>query len=679
MIEPKLNYKAEIDGLRAIAVFSVILYHAQIVLFDRIWFTGGFLGVDIFFVISGYLITRIILVELETTGSFSFLNFYERRARRILPMLFIIIYVSLPFAWQNLLPADFVDYTESILASLFFASNFYFYFNTTEYGAGSALLKPFLHTWSLSVEEQFYLVFPILAISIFRVAQNRFFIFLIGGAFVSIVFSEMMETKDSIMNFYLPLSRFWELGTGSILAYRELKFKATYKTSWAKLLPMLGISIITVSIFAFDGETAHPGFYTLIPVFGVCLIIGFSSSNDILGKILGSRPFVWFGLISYSAYIWHFPIFAYSRINANEPQNVEKLGLIAFTFILSTISYKLIEQPFRNTKIIGRKLLYVIFFVSALVVVIFGLLAKEHDGFPDRFPKGWNNFELDGDILKKGFFHHFDLNKKSLATPSSDDINIYIFGNSHSIDFLSALYHQKDIYEGYHFLKLFRSEQLSCFDERDVRFSKYRQALYNSEAYRKSDIFIIASRFVDVSCDNGLKNNPTDADGLAYLIPRLQKDGKKIIILGNTLVLDRIDGVWLEEKIYADAVSENVDFSDNGTFLKYKFDAEKVAFSLQSKFNLETNKRLRQFSFKNGLTYLERSDLFCYNSSQRCLVFNDAGHRIRYDYGHLTLAGKSIFGKLLKNAEFNKILADALHKDALSVSKFIPYRGSLYE
>ena len=147
----KLRYRAEIDGLRAIAVVSVIFYHAKIVFFGREWFEGGFIGVDIFFVISGYLITRIILEELQATNNFNFLNFYERRARRIMPMLFVVIFSSVPFAWQKLLPLDFVEYAESIITSLLFGSNFFFYLITTEYGADSSLLKPFLHTWSLSV------------------------------------------------------------------------------------------------------------------------------------------------------------------------------------------------------------------------------------------------------------------------------------------------------------------------------------------------------------------------------------------------------------------------------------------------------------------------------------------------------------------------------------------------
>ena len=157
----KLTYRPEIDGLRAIAVGAVILYHAQINIFNQQAFTGGFIGVDIFFVISGYLITSIILKELITTGSFSFKHFYERRVRRILPALLLVMLVSLPFAWMYFIPSSFIDFSKSIIYSLGFSSNFYFHYSGQEYGAIDGLLKPFLHTWSLSVEEQFYIVFPV--------------------------------------------------------------------------------------------------------------------------------------------------------------------------------------------------------------------------------------------------------------------------------------------------------------------------------------------------------------------------------------------------------------------------------------------------------------------------------------------------------------------------------------
>ena len=157
----KLAYRPEIDGLRAIAVGAVILYHAQITIFGPQAIKGVFIGVDIFFVISGYLITSIILKELITTGSFSFKYFYERRIRRILPALLLVMLVSLPFAWMYFIPSSFIDFSKSIIYSLGFSSNFYFHYSGQEYGAIDGLLKPFLHTWSLSVEEQFYIVFPV--------------------------------------------------------------------------------------------------------------------------------------------------------------------------------------------------------------------------------------------------------------------------------------------------------------------------------------------------------------------------------------------------------------------------------------------------------------------------------------------------------------------------------------
>ena len=172
----KLTYRPEINGLRTIAVCAVILYHAQITILGHQPFKGGFIGVDIFFVISGYLITFIILKELVTTGSFSFKHFYERRIRRILPALLFVMLVSLPFAWMYLLPSIFVDFSKSIIYSLGFSSNFYFWYSGERYGAESGLLKPFLHTWSLSVEEQFYILFPIVLLVIFKYFIYTFFL-----------------------------------------------------------------------------------------------------------------------------------------------------------------------------------------------------------------------------------------------------------------------------------------------------------------------------------------------------------------------------------------------------------------------------------------------------------------------------------------------------------------------
>lgn len=673
MNSSNLSYRAEIDGLRAIAVISVILYHAQIVSFDRNWFEGGFIGVDIFFVISGYLITRIILSELQIEGSLSFLSFYERRARRILPMLLVVIFASMPFAWQLMLPSEFVEYAESILASQFFISNIFFYFNTTEYGADSALLKPFLHTWSLGIEEQFYLIFPILAMLVFKFFRAHFLTILVVLSLLSLQFASLMEVQSPNLNFYLPFSRFWELGVGSILAYRELNYKFSDDGVHKRVLPTLGLCMVAYSILFFTGETPHPSFHTLIPIFGVALIIRFSSKDEPVGKILGGKLLVYVGLISYSAYLWHFPVLAFARVNSSEPNSYEKFQLLLVILLLSVLSYWFIEKPTRDLRYISRRLFFLLLSTSSFIVILLVSVASHSEGFPGRYPNGWKNFELDDKILRQGFWKYFEQNKEQLLKPSDQKINVYIFGNSHATDFLSALFIQIDAYDKYHFLKASKQEQLSCFDESDSRFGEQKIALYESNAYKKSDIFVIATRFIDAKCDVKLKDNPSDADGLKFLIPNLKKENKKVLILGNTLVLNRVDGKWLEEKIYIDAVREKIDFHSINIFKRYKEMAEKEAYKIQSELNIETNARLKVFSKKNHLAYFDRRQLFCDSILERCSVFTKDGSRLRYDYGHLTLHGKKEFGRMLQAASFESILYDVWKNQKMIASPFVPY------
>ena len=383
-----INYRPEIDGLRAIAVLSITFYHAQMQLFDIKWFEGGFIGVDVFFVISGYLITRIILSELQD-NTFSLINFYQRRARRILPMLFFVIIVSLPFAWKILLPSDLTEYAKSILASLSFVSNFFFYFSATEYGANSALLKPLLHTWSLAVEEQFYLVFPILAIFVSKLFRKHFLTIFVALSLLSLQLGVEMEERNPDLNFFLSITRFWELAVGSILAYRELNFKILEEGIAKRILPMLGLYLIIYSILFFDNANSHPSFQTLIPIIGVALIISYASKEELVGKILGSKIFVWIGLISYSIYLWHFPIFAFSRIGGKILNNFEKFELILLTFILSIISYFVIEKPFR--KLVSLKFFIVSVFIAFIGLILISTYIIKSDGVATKSRLGINS------------------------------------------------------------------------------------------------------------------------------------------------------------------------------------------------------------------------------------------------------------------------------------------------
>jgi len=376
-----MNYRTEIDGLRAIAIFSIILYHAGIIVFERDWFEGGFIGVDIFFVISGYLITRIILSELFKKGSFGFLEFYESRARRILPMLLIVMFVSFPFAWQRLVPSAFIEYSNSILSALVFSSNFFFYYANVYYGAYGDLLKPFLHTWSLSIEGQFYILFPIFLLLFYKFFRNHLLTLFLALLLLSLQLTEISFPRDPSLTFYFPYSRLWELLVGSVLAYLELKYGRVDNSLATQTLPIVGLYLITYSVLYFDANTPHPSFTTTLPIVGVALVIAFSSSKDLVGQVLGSRPFVGIGLISYSAYLWHFPLFSFSRIGNNFLSNYDKFGLITLTLVLSAFSYFLIEKPFRNRSRVSKKSFSIIIGLGVLILCGIQMLAIRSDGF----------------------------------------------------------------------------------------------------------------------------------------------------------------------------------------------------------------------------------------------------------------------------------------------------------
>ncbi|OYU11103.1 MAG: acyltransferase [Comamonadaceae bacterium PBBC1] len=372
-------YRKEIDGLRAIAVLPVILFHAG---FEA--FSGGFVGVDVFFVISGYLITSIILVEYEQE-KFSLINFYERRARRILPALFIVIIVCIPFAWFWLLPSDMRDFSQSLIAVSFFASNILFW-RESGYFETSAELKPLLHTWSLAVEEQYYVFFPIFIMIFWRLGR-KWIIIAIGLLFVvSIVFSEWAVSAKPAAAFYLLPMRAWEMLIGALAAF--YLSQCNHKLIGKRLSEIggwIGLSLILCAIVVFNKSTPFPGFYALVPTIGAVLIILFSSENTSVGKFLGNRVFVAVGLISYSAYLWHQPLFAFARHRTLiEPSYIVFSGLIFLTFILAYISWKFVETPFRSKLIFQRSAIFGLALLITLIISIFGYYGHQTNGFQGR-------------------------------------------------------------------------------------------------------------------------------------------------------------------------------------------------------------------------------------------------------------------------------------------------------
>lgn len=385
----KINYRPEIDGLRTIAVISVVIYHLQIFFGSSQFLRGGFLGVDIFFVISGFLITSIIIGEINQTGSFSFSNFYERRLRRLLPALLIVIIATLPVAWYILLPEQLVDFSKSVISSLAFGSNFYWHFSLQEYGAESALLQPFLHTWSLAVEEQFYFIYPVFLLFIYKWYRQYRVVLLTAVLLISLQFAELVTPQNHSLSFYMLPSRLWELLAGGLLAHVSSYQPSKENNAFlSQIMPILGLYLILHSLLFTDFDSStHPGFATVSTIVGTMLIIFFASEKDLVTRVLSSRLFIFVGLISYSLYLWHYPIFAFGRIIDPSPTWQDKILWVFLAFALSIMTYYLIEKPFRSSKKISNR---TALFASLLLLIPTAGISSSwiiNRGSPDRMPQ----------------------------------------------------------------------------------------------------------------------------------------------------------------------------------------------------------------------------------------------------------------------------------------------------
>jgi len=436
-----MRYRAEIDGLRAIAVIPVILFHAGI---DQ--FGGGFVGVDVFFVISGYLITTLILTEMEQ-GTFSLVNFYERRIRRIFPALFLIMFLSVPFAWFLLMPLDMKDFSQSLIAVSSFASNILFLSETGYWGVVNEL-KPLLHTWSLAVEEQYYLLFPLFLMLLWRYRKQWIFgSFLLMTSF-SLAASHWGAYNNPTANFFLLPTRGWEIAIGANIAFFCLYKDQTIETLLSKkfvneVLSVFGLLLIGYSVFAFDETLPFPSFFALVPTIGTGLIIIFSSPKTLVGRLLGTKLLVTIGLISYSAYLWHQPLLAFARHRSlGEPSAQLIILLVVLSFPLAYLSWGFVERPFRENKNLSRNGIFVFAAVGSLLFVIVGItghITNGFDGRPTRTQMTQKSIERRGDI-NYGLSETCDVSfTLSPNCRTSDEPEILVWGDSYAMHLVQGI------------------------------------------------------------------------------------------------------------------------------------------------------------------------------------------------------------------------------------------------
>jgi peptidoglycan/LPS O-acetylase OafA/YrhL len=388
-----LRHRADIDGLRAVAVLPVALFHAHFA-----FASGGFVGVDVFFVISGFLICSLIAEELAQ-GEFSILRFYERRCRRILPALFAMFVGTSALGALWLMPPDLVGFGRSLLSSVLFVSNIYFW-KDSGYFDGAAEFKPLLHTWSLSVEEQFYLVVPYLLLGISVFFRKRYLTILLPVALGSLALSNWAVSHAPNAAFYLLPTRFWEILMGGLLAVSGVSGPADRRLRQA--LAALGLAGILGAIAYYSEETRFPGLKALLPCAGAALVLyaGMGPAAaagsrapaprdaTLVSRLLGSRPLAFVGKISYSLYLWHWPLFALYRYRlARELTLLESLVILGLSFALATASWHFVEKPFRHAASgLDRRLIFRAAAAGALVMASFAGTAMATGGLPSRTP-----------------------------------------------------------------------------------------------------------------------------------------------------------------------------------------------------------------------------------------------------------------------------------------------------
>lgn len=372
-----MNYRPEIDGLRAVAILPVVLYHAGVS-----WVPGGFVGVDVFFVISGYLITSIILGE-RAAGTFTLTGFYGRRIRRIFPALFLMMGVSYPIAWALLDPSAMAEFSGSIAASTVFFANVYF-LEVSGYFETAAEFKPLLHNWSLSVEEQFYLIFPMAVLLTWRAGTRWQVCIFMAVALISLALAQwQIERGNAARAFFLLYSRLWELMVGVLVAYWLATPQGAALRDAGRLrhAALLGLALILGAVFTFDTETAFPGLAALLPCVGAALVIAFSKGQSLSGRLLGWRPVVFVGLVSYSLYLWHVPALVFTRIGTGRDDLWLMLAACALAFALACLSWRYVERPFRRMHALPPLRLFGTAAVCMAALGGLGLLGQETDGF----------------------------------------------------------------------------------------------------------------------------------------------------------------------------------------------------------------------------------------------------------------------------------------------------------
>jgi peptidoglycan/LPS O-acetylase OafA/YrhL len=626
----ELNYSPEIDGLRALAVMLVCLYH-----FNFPYLKGGFVGVDIFFVISGFLITRIICAELHDK-KFTFKNFYFRRAKRIFPALIVVCAATIPFAAAIFPPDLFSRYGESLFSSSLFISNIYFY-SQTGYFDYDAITKPLLHTWSLGVEEQFYIVFPLLLFLLHRYlpfSRTAAALFVFG--LMSLVASQWFLGIDRSAAFFLSPFRFFEFAIGASLVFvRTIPFNRHVLA----LLALLGFSLVLIPAFVYTSYTPFPGISGLAVCSGAFLLI-YCRHASIVSKTLGMGFLINIGLISYSVYLVHWPLVVFYkaiRIGRDSLSMWEGLVLMGLTLGLAALLYRYVEMPCRNMRMNvsyrGMKVSLAVFIAALLPTSAIGLAIHAGAGLPQRFPSGLQqHLAIPVKVHNEHVWAEFN---EKLSRPFTEDgtKKILIAGDSQAADFLNILHEAVPDSKNISTILLpvhcqaVIPASAQYYDRLNVASAVAEDCRQRHVEFRGSthlataDIVVLSASW-----------RPEGVEQLAHTLHQIKErnPSAKIVIVGlKTQSRGGLEIVFLSRWTARPP--------------------EEISFQARTPVFDRINDRLRNFGEQAFVIDIYKE--ICDRSLKRCTVFADDGATMFSDAGHLTRSGTLTLGTRLRAAK----------------------------
>ena len=619
-----MEYRKDINGIRAIAIIGIVLFHLNINFFQ-----GAIICIDIFFVLSGYLITTVIL---KKENKFNIYLFWVNRARRLFPLLLFVIFATIPFAIYMLVPLHLKNYSQSLLTTPVFLSNVLFWLESGYWDLPSQM-KPLLHTWSIAIEGQFYFVFPL----IFLIRDNKkILIIIILLWLLSLLMalfheSELIEIQTdkflSLADHFMPFGRWWELMTGSFVAF-VLNKKKYFKLQYHNAFSILGLGLVLFSIFFFNNKHILPGPLSIIPVAGTALLILYSVERNLVYKFLNLRLLNHLGEISYSIYLWHFPILVFTKYAVDQNlTNINKISIILLTYLISLISYKYIEIPFYKKKILSNKIFIIFTLISITILCTFGMylnynyknfsqLGAKTEKIKNKFSQyKFGETPLDSIYdIEKNFSDH--INKKK----------ILIIGDSHARDLTRALISFKENNKLFEFSFM----QMNDFLNYNKKTPKTPKTKKNNQRINSAEYVFLSRQFT--SEKNQIKSIKT--------INKLVKNlNKTFVIVGSAPEFYTSEGDLLLTFLIEN--EKNIDYLMNKN---YQFINRYFYLNLKSHlFNI--NVKLKNLAKDLNVNYLDRFDFTCDLKDNYCWAFDDRGKKNFFDYSHFTTEGMIFFGK----------------------------------